>query len=255
MRASTVLLVVAACSISCGPGQPPEASAEQAVKSSVRSENPSLFELVSFKKTDGQSREIQGVHVYVLDFTATISLLGDTFYEATTDSIALSAPGPTLSDGRSLSWDAWLSTAVSGQKMAYQGDRLNVVGQVTFEKKESGWRVSAVAYRTILDPSARLADHGPSVPPGATIKTTAPAGKWSERFRLDDRPISCEEFDDNVIIQGVDETKSAVDGPTNRNWGPIVFGNNLRTIRFRAEGPKDVAVVCHVYAAGTTWRD
>jgi hypothetical protein len=80
MRASMVLLVVAAYSIGCGPGQPPAASAEQAVKSSVRSANPSRFELVSFKKTDGQSREVQGVHVYVLDFTATISLLGDPVY-------------------------------------------------------------------------------------------------------------------------------------------------------------------------------
>lgn len=230
----------------CGPSRPTPAAGEEALKAGIREERPNMLKLVNFQKADGQAREIQGVKVYVLDFTANVQVLDDQMCESSNQSIKASVAGPALNDGRGFRWDAFFNTAVSGRRMVYQGDQFKLVGQVTFERKESGWVAAGVHFSSTLDISGRLSGHGPKIPPHKTIALAAPVGRWTDRVTLGGRSISCDDFPRNVLIQGEDETKTAVDGPTNRNWGPIAFGQNLKSIRFRAEGAEEVPVVCNV---------
>jgi hypothetical protein len=85
-----------------------------------------------------------------------------------------------------------------------------------------------------------------------TIRMMAPVGTWGERVNLKSPLITCEDFSRDVLLQGDDEHRTIVDGPTNRNWAGIVEGNNLRTIRFRARGDQSVEIVCHVYSVPPT---
>jgi hypothetical protein len=83
-------------------------------------------------------------------------------------------------------------------------------------------------------------------PTSQDIVMMAPVGRWSDRVKLDNRPVTCEQFAQDVLIQGDDESRTIVDGPTSRDWSGIVGNDNLKTIRFQAKGNQEMRVVCHI---------
>jgi hypothetical protein len=145
----------------CGANRPDDDSARRAVQAQVSGPLAAKLRLQDFRKTDGQERELMGVKIYSLEYSATLEFLDDILYEVSANAIKASPVGPTLNDNRGFSWDAWFNTAVAGRKPGFLGDRLNLAGTVTFEKKESGWVVAGIDFKATMDSSKRAAGHSP----------------------------------------------------------------------------------------------
>lgn len=157
------ILLWASLSSGCGSDRPAPAAAEDAVRAAITGPKADRLRLVEFRKTDGQAKEIMGVRVYELEFFAGVDVLEDLLYEASDHSLKASESAPTLGTVQGgFSWDAWFNTAVSGREMVYQGDRVALNGTVGFERKESGWVVAAIRFKTSIDTSSRAAGHGPT---------------------------------------------------------------------------------------------
>jgi curved DNA-binding protein CbpA len=76
-----------------------------------------------------------------------------------------------------------------------------------------------------------------------TVNIVAPTGRWSDRINLNERPIYCEEFAGDVLVQG-DNEGTTID--SRGDWSPLFVHDYLKTIRFQAKGGKDVHGVCRI---------
>jgi hypothetical protein len=165
--------------------RPDTDTAKEALQSTITGPLAGKLRLVDFRKTDGQSREVMGVQMYAFEFSAMVDFLDDMLCEMSDNAIKTSPPGTTLNDNRGFSWDAWFNTAVAGRKPAYMGDRLNLVGTVHYQRKESGWVVASIEFKGTMDPSHRAAGHG--VGDSGSGQAIQPAG---ELPRTPSYPIS-----------------------------------------------------------------
>lgn len=142
-------------STASGDDRPTPDTARLVLQASITGPLAGRLQLGEFRKTDGLSREVQGMKMYALEFAATATFLDDMLYELSESSIKTSPPARTLNDGREFSWDAWANTAVAGRRPARNGDKLALVGKVDYVKYESGWRVAAITFRGTLDTGGR----------------------------------------------------------------------------------------------------
>jgi hypothetical protein len=161
MRLVSLIVLAGLLFSACGADRPDDDSARKAVQAQISGPLADKLRLQAFRKTDGQARELMGVRIYSLEYSATLEFLDDILYEVSGNAIKASPVGPTLNDNRGFSWDAWFNTAVAGRKPGFLGDRLNLVGTVTFEKKESGWVVAGIDFKATMDSSNRAAGHSP----------------------------------------------------------------------------------------------
>ena len=140
--------------------RPTADTARLALQANITGPLAGRLQVGEFRKTDGLSREVQGMKMYALEFAATATFLDDMLYELSESGIKTSPPARTLNDGGAFSWDAWSNTAVAGRRPARSGDKLTLVGKVEYVQYESGWRVAAITFRGTLDTGGRAPDSG-----------------------------------------------------------------------------------------------
>ncbi|MDX2121999.1 MAG: hypothetical protein SF070_13215 [Gemmatimonadota bacterium] len=140
------------------------------------------LELKDFRKTDGQSQELFGVKVYTLEFAGTVQVLARISFNAIAmaqaerleafDAVPASANRMAISEA-----------LMTGQKNACTGDALRLRGQLMFELKESGWRLSDAKLTvaqdsTDRDPNCSTTSTPSPVPPTASPARAATAGRF-----------------------------------------------------------------------------
>ena len=128
---------------SCGADTPSVGSAEKTFQGILAGPRAAALRLAEFRKTDGQPREVFGVRAYVLDFHAAMAAQEDVDVDVLRDRIV-------TGDNRVYS------------TQVFMGDRIKIVGQIGYVRKESGWVVDSINLSSHeIDAADRAAGHSP----------------------------------------------------------------------------------------------
>jgi hypothetical protein len=151
----------------CDP-RPKESLASEAVRGHIDSGKEDRVKLVDFRKIDGQEAELLGVKIYAMEFTAAAEF---------TDEAWVTTGGSIMEPNVRITTTPIEQTpSTCGQSLnacfsqtprrASKGDRIDLAGTVTFEKKESGWSVAAVDVS--MPNGVLLSEYNPASPGPAT---------------------------------------------------------------------------------------
>jgi hypothetical protein len=241
--------VLIATVVACGKGSPAESAAEEAVRARVS--DGKFLELRDFHKTDGRDQTVNGVKVYDLMFSADDHFLSNALYQVSNEGMPAGI-GPqngdkiSAQDYRDLNREGlnamfYLS---NGMRPALAGDILHLSGAVTFEKRESGWVATAVAFSAQHDSSQRgdvrvsaPAPQATSSPTSAKIAGTDDDSVGARRCNdfLTTNPIPKAPWYDRLMGKtGV--ARDLPDGPI-----PLKKGTRVGSIAFLQSGELCVA--------------
>lgn len=187
-----VFLFLILCSALAGCSRPPSAGVgQQAIEDRVKRDSEGCIKLVQFRKTNGQSAEINGVKIYTLDYETEIE-----FLEACKWNIPIFAGTimnteasfrTTKSSDKTLGAAAQLMEAsMNPGTEVSKGQRVKLIGAIRFEKKEKGWWIDSVKVTSIIpgDESAGL----PGQPSRTPAQMSAFIPKASETQGSDQLP-------------------------------------------------------------------
>jgi uncharacterized surface anchored protein len=122
--------------------------AEQSLRQKIMTDSEGCMALVSFKKTDGQALETDGVKGYKLTYEAQIQMQRSGIWLRGLDetSFRFSTNQPDAG-----SWNAFGNTMQNG--LAVRVDQIvKVTGTLTGEKSENGWQFHISEQHYIKDP-------------------------------------------------------------------------------------------------------
>ncbi len=154
------LSVALLATVSCGTGVPNEGSGRDALIERIDSGSSSRLRVEKFAKTDGQLAEIDGVRTYRMEYLArveTVQSVFITFGDGLSSSGILSRALVAADTSEAFSWGKFYGQSVAQGRPALAGDALTVHGTIAYQLKESGWRVSRVAYDATVDTTGRTA--------------------------------------------------------------------------------------------------
>jgi hypothetical protein len=187
----------------CSPSPSPDI-AEQALRRQIESESKGQIALVGFKKTDGQKFEEMGVQGYKLDFEADIEFGASGVWRCQ-DHLTYGHAGLTwVLKPASQSVMGQVADSTAGGIPVTRATRAKIGGQMTGEKKESGWvfsvgetRILAQSETSATAPAATEAD---SFAAEAEKKERQQIGKNPEAVKLIDfKKIDCRKTDVNGV--------------------------------------------------------
>ena len=112
------VVILPACA---GSDLPDPATAEHAFRAQLFGPKGASFQITNFRKTNGQTSEMNSVKFYALDFSADVNVLEDVTYQNDSRTIQVFERGAAV--GEALS----------------KGDRFQLLGTVRYERKEKGW--------------------------------------------------------------------------------------------------------------------
>ncbi len=106
-----------------GPDLPDPSTAEQVLHAQIFGPKGASFQIVGFRKTNGQPSEMNGIKFYALDFSADVYVLEDVTYQhsSVSHTIQVFERGSTVGEPAS------------------RGDRFQILGTVRYKFKERGW--------------------------------------------------------------------------------------------------------------------
>lgn len=125
--------------------KPSESNAKNIIEQKVNQESEGKIRLVSFRKTNGQTREVYGVKVYVLEYEAVIEFLDDCKWLTVDPFSARHIGFKTVQTKRSAEkkggyWAGWMNLTQTPGTEHKKGERQNYFSSIRFEKTEKGWR-------------------------------------------------------------------------------------------------------------------
>lgn len=143
-------------------GKPSEDDGKNVVLSKINAQSQGRIGLVSFKKTNGQDREVQGVKVYLMSFEANITFTEDCMWGEVHGSQwrgkFLTEPG--IPRGVMASFDNM------DKRPGKRGSQTLVKGTVIFQKTEQGWQggISQEGDGTVADVPGESGAQSSNVP-------------------------------------------------------------------------------------------
>lgn len=146
--------------LACASSLPSSQAAEEMVRQAIDKGDQQRLRLTTFRKTDGKSMEFMGVSGYELMFEATAEFSTAVLFTREGVSAMSAITTSPVNDPP----DRWVSQPETGFPFAMKGDRLNLKGTVSFERRESGW----VPLRLAMS-----ADHDATTRDMDTIRKTA----------------------------------------------------------------------------------
>jgi len=156
---------------------PSEADGQRGLAARVSSESEGRAKLASFRKTDGQSAQINGVPVYSLEFEGTVEFTQDCkwlreMFDGSKLEFKTRALRPNSPNELDNFFEASQFTGVAVNNGAVAG----IAGAIVFERSENGWRHSGVTGKITSQPpraDAALGGAAASGKPSPAAKTTA----------------------------------------------------------------------------------
>lgn len=124
-----VLGFMAGCSM-----HPSESDAKQILENQIQQNSGGFIKLVSFRKTNGIEKQIDGAEGYELEWTATMEFTADCLWDPSN----FTAIPPQNIVGALLNLD---------KQKARGGDKVELSGATAFEKTEKGWRFKRMHVR------------------------------------------------------------------------------------------------------------
>jgi hypothetical protein len=125
---------------SCGNTDERTSQAKKALGNKITEESKGVIKLGEFEKTDGKETNSNGMETYDLGFKAKISFQSDGYkYKNFNDFEVMDLPHDVKDTVVSGS-----STHVGDQEYFHQGDRIEITGKATFQKKGNGWTIDTI---------------------------------------------------------------------------------------------------------------
>ena len=187
----------------CSPS-PSAQIAEQALRRQIESESKGQIALVGFNKTDGQKFESMGIQGYKMDFEADIEF-GASGVWLTRDHLNYSHGGLTWSlKTASANVMGKVMDSTAGGIPVTRATRAKIAGQMTGEKKESGWVFAVGECRLLTQPTASV-----TFPAATEADSFAAVVENGFRERMDKNPGAAKLIDfkkidcQKVVINGV----------------------------------------------------
>lgn len=140
MKPALLLLVsaIAAAMLSgCGQQSPSASDVRGQLESEIGKSSSGLIRLVAFEKTNGITRDVMGVKVYEMEFTAEIEFLDDCMWGDGGPIWGGSFAATRGIPGK----DSEYFALMMGKRKATKGQRQRFSGTSALEKSEKGWRV------------------------------------------------------------------------------------------------------------------
>ncbi len=230
------LAVVCSFFMTSCSGSPSGKDAEQVLRQRIESESGDQIKLVSIRKTDGQSFEVNGIKGYKMEWEAEVeferdgSWLSGGIYQTTTGlAFKFSATQP-----KSGSWAAFANDSVEGGRNVHKGDHAKITGTAQGEKMESGWKFQISHAEVKVQPA-----------PGSAFKDTKPSGgnaKDRQKVMMDLFSIY------GAQLQWVLESESGGHSPTTaipsedilKNYMPSGFPKHPSGGKFIIHGGKEL---------------
>ncbi|MEK6676267.1 MAG: hypothetical protein AABZ47_11520 [Planctomycetota bacterium] len=125
--------ILAATFAGCS-GQPAATAGEKLIRDKIQDQAEGRIKLVSFRKTNGQTREAFGMQEYVMEWEGEIEFLQDCRW------------GPFVYG--TYTWSGDFHTDISTSRIGFggrlddarMGQKVRLTGSLTFRKTEKGWR-------------------------------------------------------------------------------------------------------------------
>lgn len=128
---------IAGCSL-----YPSEGDGELAILDHIKTQSEGRIKLVSFHKTDGQKRELQGAQFYSLEFQAEIEFTEDCKWVTGMygSNLGFRTVKVAAQQNEGFSIDTWMGNMQDPGVMVKKGHLEKLSGLIMFEKTERGWR-------------------------------------------------------------------------------------------------------------------
>ena len=138
----------------CGVSVPSANDAQREVERQIDEQSGGRVDLLSFRKTDGQRREVYGRAVYILEFEASVEYteacradFGCCGNFNSFKTLVLKKPDCSDTDSLTCAQNRVMQNLVSVMTVSgpdvEQGHRETIAGVMTFEKMEQGWRLAS----------------------------------------------------------------------------------------------------------------
>jgi hypothetical protein len=114
----------------CGKSQPSESDGEKIIRDKIAGQSEGHIKLVSFKKTNGQAKEEEGISKYNLEYQAEIEFDKDCVWQYMGGGYFILYKIAELPSD----WDGKFGGATMKR-----GQHVKLSGTVVFQKKENGW--------------------------------------------------------------------------------------------------------------------
>ncbi len=151
--AGFILLVTTACNT-----RPSVQDGRDAVRLQIDEGRDDRLALTDFVKADGRPGELAGVKLYTIIFTADARFRRDATFSIggplSTEGASITTK-PYIAPTRGFSWNDFLASS-QGFRRAFEGDLLRLSGEITFERRESGWTPVSARMRYALDSTERV---------------------------------------------------------------------------------------------------
>jgi len=158
----------------CSDSTPSSSVAERDLRQYIDGASAGHIKLVSFKKTDGQKFEINGVAGYQMDLEAELEFDHDGSWLTGGFGLDTLGYGFTTEQPPSGSWVGFLNATVEGGQAVKRGARSKIAGIMMGTKKESGWHFAPGTSRIIGElPTATIASPASKTAPIADVKSDA----------------------------------------------------------------------------------
>jgi hypothetical protein len=175
-----------------------ENEARNALAAAIQEGGQGKITLLSFKKTDGQKSEANGIRIYQFDFEAQIQ------FEANGSWLKGMAMDPRLSfqfaaPVNTGSW-AGFNNQMKGGIAVTRGGRATISGSIVGQKTENGWKTEIGASRLVSGPTASSASTAPST---AQVASSPIQPSLAQSAGIGDRGANCRVGHDYRIVSGV----------------------------------------------------
>lgn len=124
--------------IGCGSSVPSSNDAKNALLERITSQSSGRIKLSNFNKTDGQLQE-RAISFYVLEFEAEIEFLEECWSLQEHYFVLNSSFYATGFRTKESTWKPGFWDGPTFWVRRNKGESITITGEVTFEKKESGW--------------------------------------------------------------------------------------------------------------------
>jgi len=174
-----VACIVALAGCSQTPSPPSASVAEQAFRQEIAAQSGGRITVASFKKTDGQQFQLNGVPGYQIDYEAVIEFPQNGSWLAGGFGPSALGFGFSTTEAPAGTMASFLNQSIEGGKSVTRGTRVMIAGSMIGAKKESGWKFQLDKSHVTGSMAGSVAPVAPTpvvaAPAAATIAVTSPA--------------------------------------------------------------------------------
>jgi len=198
--------LIAGCS-----SKPSEGDGSRAIQNQIAQDSQGRIKLVEFHKTNGQMAEINAVKVYTLEFNVKIE-----FYENCKwitgnfgQELGFRTGKLVAAPNSGFSWGKFMDDSQNPGPPMQKGQRVQIFGEIVFEKKENGWSVDRVKLtRYVIEKSQQAIDAEKKI---AALRELASKGDAKAQYELGNKLLDDADGSSDEKVEAVKWFRSSTE--------------------------------------------